>query len=123
MKKLYPGFLYLISSPCWFNYKKVGVSNNIEKRVNNIKTYIPSNIAIECKSDKLIDKYFFENRFSKEYKNYRLYNKKEFYDISNDDFMIYLEIIHEINKKHNNNNLLLEYIKSVDYKYYKSRFS
>jgi hypothetical protein len=46
MTKLKKGKLYLLSNPSWNKFKKIGVSENPEKRILSMQTGLPDDIQI-----------------------------------------------------------------------------
>lgn len=75
MREFKEGYIYLLTNPFWCDLKKIGVSNNIIRRVQSMNTCLPDPIVIKHTSSRLVDKYYYEYLISKYLYKYR-YSKK-----------------------------------------------
>ena len=107
---MHKGKIYLLSNICWNNLKKIGVSNNTNKRIKTLQTSLPDDIQILYESEDLIDKYFYEYFLSKLLYKFRYRNDREFYDVQDEEIKDIFNCFNEINAIFNTAEKLNNYI-------------
>ena len=124
MKTLHKGKLYLLQNELWstINIKKIGCSKDVESRIKPLSSALPDEIEIIHQSSVLIDKYFYEHLLSKLLFKYRYKSNREFYQIDIQDYISIINSIETINKLYNDQESLLQFIRTYDKEYYNKRF-
>ncbi len=124
MKSLHKGKLYLLENQLWstINLKKIGCSKDVNLRIKSMSSALPDEVYILHQSSDLIDKYFYEHLLAKLLFKYRYKSNREFYQIDIQDYISIINSIETINKLYNDQESLLQFIRTYDKEYYNKRF-
>ena len=113
------GKIYALNNPSFFGLIKCGVSGQlIQKRVQSIQTSLPIDCDVISTTDELLYPYFYEKMLKQILSEYRFRTNREFYSISESDVHDIFTEFNSMNKILCTEELILNYIKNYDLKYY-----